>query len=167
MMIEIREVVNYESVGKMLNLLYSQNPHSFSPLFHPNLASGLPKITPFHFKITPNSVSISPQALIISSHSPSNGRYWSIHSSRWGLVSLADGGLPMESPSRRMGCCSKVTLCSSCLDRGSSCSLVSRSSGEVMERVIWVRSWYFTFRVSVCPWNWVRCRRSSSSSRMW
>lgn len=58
-MIEIREVVNYESVSKMLNLLYSQNPHSFSPLFHPNLASGPPKITPFHFKITPNSVSIS------------------------------------------------------------------------------------------------------------
>ena len=34
-MIEIWEVVNYESVSKMLNLLYSQNPHSFSPLFHP------------------------------------------------------------------------------------------------------------------------------------
>ena len=38
-MIEICEVVNYEVVRKMLDLLYSQNPHSFSPLFHPNSAS--------------------------------------------------------------------------------------------------------------------------------
>lgn len=77
MTIEIWEVVNYEVVRKMLNLLYSQNPYSFSPLFHPNSASNHPKITlfsphfslrsaqnhpislPFHPKITPNSVSIS------------------------------------------------------------------------------------------------------------
>ena len=53
MMIEIREMVNYEVVRKMLNLLYSQNPHSFSPLFHPNSASNHPKITLFspHFSL--------------------------------------------------------------------------------------------------------------------
>ena len=76
-MIEIWEVVNYEVVRKMLNLLYSQNLHSISPFFHPNSASNHPKITlfsphfslrsaqnhpislPFHPQITPNSVSIS------------------------------------------------------------------------------------------------------------
>ena len=52
-MIKIWEVVNYESVRKMLNLLYSQKPHSFSPLFHPNSASNHPKITLFspHFSL--------------------------------------------------------------------------------------------------------------------
>ena len=39
MMIEMYEVVNYEAVNKILNLLYSQNLHSISPLFHPNSAS--------------------------------------------------------------------------------------------------------------------------------
>ena len=38
-MIEMYEVINYEVVSKTLNLLYSQNPHSISPLFHPNSAS--------------------------------------------------------------------------------------------------------------------------------
>ena len=33
------EVINYEVVSKMLNLFSSQNPHSISPLFHPNSAS--------------------------------------------------------------------------------------------------------------------------------
>ena len=37
MMIEIWEVVIYEVVSKMLNLLYSQNPHSFHPFFTPFL----------------------------------------------------------------------------------------------------------------------------------
>ena len=53
------EVVNYEVVRKMLNLLYSQNLHSISPFFHPNSASNHPISLPFHPKITPNSVSIS------------------------------------------------------------------------------------------------------------
>ena len=53
MMIEIWEVINYEAVRKMLNLLYSQNLHSFSPFFHPNSASNHPKITFFspHFSL--------------------------------------------------------------------------------------------------------------------
>ena len=49
-MIEIWEVVNYEVVRKILNLLYSQNPYSFSPLFHPNSASNPSKIT-LHFTL--------------------------------------------------------------------------------------------------------------------
>ena len=49
-MIEIWEVVNYEVVSKMLNLLYSQKPHSFSPLFHPKSASNPSKIT-LHFAL--------------------------------------------------------------------------------------------------------------------
>ena len=47
MMIEMYEVINYEVVSKILNLLYSQNLHSFSPFFHPNSASNHPKITLF------------------------------------------------------------------------------------------------------------------------
>ena len=57
MMIEIWEVVNYEEVSKIPNLLYSQNLHSFSPLFHPNSASNHPKITLF----SPHSTPFSPQ----------------------------------------------------------------------------------------------------------
>ena len=59
-MIEIWEVVNYESVSKMLNLLYSQNPHSFSPLFHPNSASNPPKIAQFHPLFTSIQPKITP-----------------------------------------------------------------------------------------------------------
>jgi hypothetical protein len=47
MTIEIWEVVNYEVVSKMLNLLYSQNPYSISLFFHPNSASNPPKIAQF------------------------------------------------------------------------------------------------------------------------
>ena len=51
------EVINYEVVSKMLNLLYSQNPHSFSPLFYPNSASNPPNYPVFTpllpSKITP------------------------------------------------------------------------------------------------------------------
>ena len=42
-MIEMYEVINYEVVSKMLNLLYSQNPHSFSPFFTPNQPQIHPK----------------------------------------------------------------------------------------------------------------------------
>ena len=52
-MIEMYEVINYEVVSKMLNLLYSQNPHSFSPLFYPNSASNPSKITLHFALITP------------------------------------------------------------------------------------------------------------------
>ena len=47
------EVINYEVVSKMLNLFSSQNPHSISPLFHPNSASNHPIITLFssHFSL--------------------------------------------------------------------------------------------------------------------
>lgn len=51
-MIEIWEVVNYEVVRKILNLLYSQNLHSTSPFFHPNSASNPPPITPFSHQFT-------------------------------------------------------------------------------------------------------------------
>ena len=56
-MIEMYEVINYEVVSKMLNLLYSQKPHSISPLFYPNSASNPSKITPF----SPSFHPISPQ----------------------------------------------------------------------------------------------------------
>ena len=66
-MIEIWEVVNYEVVSKMLNLLYSQNPHSISPLFHPNSASNPPKITPFSPSFHPISPQISLHFALIPS----------------------------------------------------------------------------------------------------
>ena len=69
-MIEIWEVVNYESVSKMLNLLYSQNPHSFSPLFHPNSASNHPQ-----FSLTLSCVSLSsPMRTIKDEHAGEEGR---------------------------------------------------------------------------------------------
>jgi hypothetical protein len=63
MTIKIWEVVNYEAVSKMLNLLSSQNPYSFHPFFtpiqpqiHPKSPRFHPLFTPFHLK----SVSILP-----------------------------------------------------------------------------------------------------------
>ena len=66
MMIEIWEVVNYESVSKMLNLLYSQNPHSFSPLFHPILASNHPQFS-IHFTLIPPKFSLTLSCVSLSS----------------------------------------------------------------------------------------------------
>ena len=65
-MIEIWEVVNYESVRKMLNLLYSQNPHSFSPLFHPNSASNHPQFS-IHFTLIPPQFSLTLSCVSLSS----------------------------------------------------------------------------------------------------
>ncbi len=70
------EVINYEVVSKILNLLYSQNLHSISPFFHPNSASNHPKNTPF----PPSFQPISPQITLHFALIPSQFSFNFTHS---------------------------------------------------------------------------------------
>ena len=73
MMIEMCEVINYKVVSKILNLLCSQNPHSFSPHFslrsvqnHPISLQNHPQFS-LHFTPSPHyllSLSLKRQVLV-------------------------------------------------------------------------------------------------------
>ena len=60
------EVINYEVVSKILNLLYSQNPHSFSPLFHPISLQNHPQFS-IHFTLIPPQFSLTLSCVSLSS----------------------------------------------------------------------------------------------------
>lgn len=68
-MIEIWEVVNYEVVSKMLNLLYSQNLHSISPQFGLKSTPNYPIFTPIYPQKSPPFTQLRPARGLVNSQS--------------------------------------------------------------------------------------------------